>query len=292
MAAGALLLAGCGVDLTPLGDAPTSPPGSTPPSAEPSARPSPSGAPGSTVAVRRAVRGLFAAGTGRVTTTLTAGGYRVADEARYDLARGFTFERQLSSPEGVLSLEGVVLGNDFWYRLLEPRELRCWIHTTPDALAGFTTREAAWTPAARAAQPLVPTGLNVASTFKGSGEPDATGSHPGTTRLALVVQILGEPALQASGLTRSDRTRVAAELRIVDGRLVTVVVEGRSLEEAFEEADAELPGADAATMQALVSFSLEGDPVEVVAPDPAMVVELTTDEQFEDDLRACERAQA
>jgi hypothetical protein len=296
LATAALLLSGCGVDVTPLGDAPSPTPGDTESATESTPDPSPSAtgsaAPGSTPVVRRAVRDLFAAGTGRVTTTLTAGGYRVTDEARYDLARGFTFERQLLSPEGTLSLEGVVLGNDLWYRLLEPRETRCYVHTTPDALAGFTTREAAWAPTTQAPRPLVPTGLNVVSTFKGSGEPDVSGNHPGTTRLTLVVEILGAPALEASGLTRADRTRVGSRVRIVDGRLVTVVVDGLSLEKAFDEADADLPGADAATMQALISFSLEGDPVEVVAPDPALVVDLTTDqEQFEQDLRACEQAQ-
>ncbi|MGH3345932.1 MAG: hypothetical protein ACRDO4_03035 [Nocardioides sp.] len=288
-----LLLAGCGLDATPLGDAP-SPSRSATGATEPSASPADDASTPSrsTLPVRRAVRKLFLARTGRVTTTLLIGSDQVLDEARYDILRGFSFRRRLLSDDSLVVIEGVVLGNDLWYRVLEPEEIRCWIHATPEVLAGFSTRDVSWNSAAAARRPLLPNGLSVVSTFKGSSGHDSLGTHPGSTRLSLVVELLGAPALEASGLTRADRTRVVAEARIVNGRLVTVTVSGDELADALDEADADIDGADAATMKALISFSLEGSPVELDTPPPESVVELTTDRDgFEEDLLACERRQ-
>lgn len=289
LAASALLLAGCGLDVTPLGDpSPTSRSPSGSPTEEDTDE---AGGPGSTPAVRRAVRRQLASGTGRITTTLTLGPLRVTDEATYDLTRGFTIRRQLSSSEGVLEIEGTVVGQDFWYRLLAPQELRCWIHTTPEALEGFSTRTVAWSPAP-AARPVVPSGVNVLGTFKGTGEPDGSGNHPGTTRLSMVIELIGAPALRAAGLSRSDQTRVEARLRIVDGEVTTLVVDGPALNAALDEADAELPGGRESTRHAIVSFSQAGTDVSLSPPPPASVVELgDAGDEFEQDLRTCEQAQ-
>jgi len=132
----------------------------------------------------------------------------------------------------------------------------------------------------------------VLSTFRGTGEPDVSGNHPGTTRLAMVVELLGQPALEAAGLSRRDRTRVEASLRIVNDEITTLKVEGDALAAGLEEADADLPGGEGAPMQALISFSLKGTDVPLAPPAPSSIVELTQDqEQFEQDLTACERAQ-
>lgn len=290
LAAVTLLLTGCGIDVTPLGDEPASSPSPTGSGREPDEAEE-SGGPGSTPAVRQAVRRQLASGTGRITTTLTLGPLRVTDEATYDLTRGFSIRRQLISPEGVLEIEGTVVGQDFWYRLLAPQELRCWIHTTPEALEGFSTRTVAWSPAS-AARPVVPSGVNVLGTFKGTGEPDSSGNHPGTTRLSMVIELIGAPALRAAGLSRNDQTRVDARLRIVNGEVTTLVVDGPALNAALEQADAKLPGGREATRHAIVSFSQAGTDVPLSPPPPATVVELgDAGAQFEQDLTACEQAQ-
>ena len=266
--------------------------GSTGPSApsEPSGSAPTTGPARSTAAVRKAVRRLVGAGTGRVTSTVTVGSNRVVDESVFDVARGYEFRRQLFSADGLLRLEGVVLGNDLWYQLLEPRSMACWVHTTPDVLAGFSTRPAAW--GAAAARPLVPPGLNIVATLKGTGGPDELDYHPSSTRLSPVVELLGAPVLQEIGLEHSDRTRVLARTRILDGRLVTIQIEGDELAEAFDEAGAEISSAEASSMRALVSFSLAGTTVDLTPPPPDAVVELTlSEEEFEADLGACERRQ-
>ncbi|GAA1476432.1 hypothetical protein GCM10009623_08780 [Nocardioides aestuarii] len=291
-AATALLLAGCGIDVTPLGDPPAPTPSPSASGSDPESEGGgDDGGPGSTPAVRHAVRRQLASGTGRVTTTLTLGPLRVTDEATYDLARGFTIRRQLTSPDGTVEIEGTVVGQDLWYRLLAPQELTCWIHTTPDALQGFTTRTVAWTPAS-APRPVVPSGVNVLGAFKGTGEPDSSGNHPGTTRLAMVIELVGAPALRAAGLSRADRTRVDARLRIVDGHVTTLVVDGPAINAGLKEADATLPGGRESTRHAIVSFSQSRSRVSLSPPPPAAVVELgDAGDEFEQDLRDCEQAQ-
>jgi len=303
----ALLLAGCGLDGTPLGtrpddadrsvsvpdDAPDDEQGAdgeTPAeAADGSAGSAGSAALGSPAPVRRALRRLFTVDTGRVVATVYAGGGQVVDEATYDLRRGYEFRRRFVHDGEELQIEGLMLGRDLWFRLLVPRSTECWAHTTPDVLDSFSTETAAWTAAAR--RPMLPSGLVVASTFRAVGPPDATGFHPGTTRLVGVLGLLGRHTLNAAGLSQRDRARVAAEARIVDGDLLTIAVDGHHLAAALDDADVELPGTDASTMRSLVSFSLPGTEVDLVPPPLERTVDLTDDQdRFKAEMRACERA--
>lgn len=247
--------------------------------------------------LRRAIRNLRAANTGHITLSIPlTGDVNTVDQGDYQLRPlRADLTRTLSSEGSQMVFRYVTIGKDSWFRLEhvstdESAEWACWVDVRDLNRLTGSERGTAAVPG------QLPGALQVVSYGIGESFPDgATNEVEGTTDLyALMALIGGSELVTAGGLEPADTTTAPARFQL-NGEMVTgFEVDLASIPREISESVAEheypwLSNLAESEGELIGYFAEIGQPIDIVAPGPGEIIEITDPSDFESEMRSCAR---